>query len=43
MDFKDFAELEVDGWSDANLADTYVSRFSKATDIEFAFFEHCYP
>jgi SAM-dependent methyltransferase len=33
MDFKDFAELEGDGWSDANLADTYVSRFSKATDM----------
>lgn len=36
MEFREFARLEVDGWSDEGLADTYVNRFSKATDMAVA-------
>jgi len=36
MDFKEFARLEVDGWSDEDLAETYVTRFSRATDMAVA-------
>ncbi|MEQ8898480.1 MAG: methyltransferase domain-containing protein [Roseovarius sp.] len=33
MEFKEFARLEVEGWADEVLADTYVTRFSAATDM----------